>query len=94
MKTVVQISKKAEKQIDKAPIEIIESIIEWVSMIETIGLEQVRKNGGKGLHDEALKGKLRGTRSIRLNKAWRLYYKEERNEVILVNIIRIDKHEY
>lgn len=94
MKSVIVVSKKAMKQIDKAPKEIIESITEWVAMVESIGIDQTRKDGGKGLHDEPLKGELKGLRSIRLNKAWRLYYSMKRGELILVEIVRVDKHNY
>lgn len=94
MKTKVELSKQAIKQINKAPKEIVESITVWVSMLETIGLDKTRKFGGKGLNDESLKGKLRGLRSIRLNKAWRLYYREERDQLIIVTVVAVDKHEY
>lgn len=94
MKTRVEISKRAIKQINKAPKEIVESIAEWVLMLETIGLDQTRKQGGVGLHDEALKGRLKDLRSIRLNRSWRLYYMEYRDEIVVVEIMRVDKHEY
>lgn len=68
IKSSVVISKFAQKQITKAPKQIIVSIQKWVYSVEELGLEETRKIGGKGLHDEPLKGDLAGLRSIKLNK--------------------------
>lgn len=93
-KVNITISKMAQKQLSKAPVEIIEAVQKWVYSIEEIGIEETRKIGGKGLHDEPLKGELKSFRSIRLNRAWRLYYSIINGEPRIVNIERIDKHEY
>ncbi len=93
-KIYVEITKLAQKQIKKAPKEIILSIQKWVFSIEEIGIEQTRKIGGKGLNDEMLKGDLKGLRSIRLNKSWRLYYSESNEVTHIILIERVDKHRY
>lgn len=90
----VILTKLAEKQIEKAPVEIVVSIQKWVYSIEKIGLEATRKIGGKGLHDEPLRGELSGMRSIRLNRSWRLYYKSIKGTPRIVSIERVDKHKY
>lgn len=93
-KVKVEITKTAKKQITKLPLEIIEVIQKWILTLEKIGVENTRKQGGKGLHDEPLKGDLKGLRSIRLNRSWRLYYKEINGIPKIIFILRIDKHEY
>jgi toxin HigB-1 len=93
-KVRVIIAKIAQKQIVKIPQELIEVIQKWILTVETIGIENTRRQGGKGLHDEPLKGELKGLRSIRLNRAWRLYYQEIDGTPKIISIERIDKHEY
>lgn len=61
-------------------------------LVEAHGLEEIRKI--PGYHDEPLKGKLQGLRSIRLNRAYRLIYRIEKGIVIQVVVIGVNKHEY
>ena len=65
MKAEVLLTKRSKKQIQKAPVYIKQAILEWVESVESFGLEETRKTGGKGLHDEPLSGELKGTRSVR-----------------------------
>ncbi|MGH1469309.1 MAG: hypothetical protein ACRBBP_10615 [Bdellovibrionales bacterium] len=44
-------------------------LLSWVEAVELKGLRQIRRLSG--FHDEPLKGKRKGQRSIRLNKAYR-----------------------
>ena len=46
----------------------------------------------KRFNDEALKGKLKGLRSIRLNKQWRVIFEETSQTIITIE--RITPHEY
>lgn len=64
----------------------------WVEDIEERGLEEARKS--PGYHDEPLRGKLKGLRSIRLSKAYRAYYRIDEGTIQFVRVERIDKHEY
>lgn len=58
-----------------------------------MGLESVRKI--KGFHDEPLKGKRSGQRSIRLNKSYRAIYVINRDGgVEIVEVQEVNKHEY
>jgi proteic killer suppression protein len=93
-KAKVIISKIAQKQIVKIPYDIVEVIQKWIITVETIGIENTRIQGGRGLHDEPLKGELKGLRSIRLNHSWRLYYKEKNGSPKIISVERIDKHKY
>ena len=93
MKYEVHIAKKAEKQLKKIPVYIKEALLLWASSVEMIGMREVRKI--PAYHDEPLKGKRKGERSIRLSRAYRAIYKElENGELVLVEIIEVYKHDY
>ncbi len=47
----------------------------------------------KGLHDEALKGDLKGSRSSCLNQGWRVLYKVVSDQVTVL-VERVSKHDY
>ena len=47
-----------------------------------------------GYHDEPLIGELKGLRSIRLSRSYRAYYRIVAGAAVMVNVERIDKHEY
>lgn len=89
--TNVLVSKFAEKQLKKIPPYIRESLKYWVETVELIGIRETRKLSG--YHDEPLKGKRLGQRSIRLNRSYRAIYIETKNEIELL-VIEVHKHEY
>jgi toxin HigB-1 len=61
--------------------------------VELSGLREIRKS--LGYHDEPLKGNRLGQRSVRLNRSYRLIYVEEPGEnVIMVLVIEVNKHDY
>ena len=71
----------------------MENLTAWVDDIETRGLDEVRKI--RGYHDEALRGKRKDQRSIRLSRAYRaIYVLKELGELKLVNIEEVTKHDY
>jgi proteic killer suppression protein len=80
------------KQIDKLPSFIGDKLLGWTMEVERIGLEEVRKI--PGYHDEPLKGKLAGLRSIRLSKSYRAYYRITKDRIEFVTVEGVDKHEY
>lgn len=88
----VELSSLVKKQLKKLPIHIVVSFQNWVEDVEERGLEEVRKI--PGYHDEPLRGELKGLRSIRLSRGYRAYYRIVDGQVKLVNVERIDKHEY
>ena len=47
----------------------------------------------KGMHDEALAGKLKGLRSSRLSKGYRVIYRVEKTAVY-VQVLDINAHDY
>ncbi len=95
----VVISKRAEKDLSKVPRHISMKLQEWAADIEDRGLAKVRVI--PGYHDEPLKGKRKGERSIRLNKAYRAFYTTKASvranrkiTIIMVNILEVNRHEY
>jgi toxin HigB-1 len=61
----------------------------WKESIEQDGLLQTKNN--RGYSDEAIKGKRKGQRSIRLNKAYRAIYTIKD---LIVVIEEVNKHDY
>jgi proteic killer suppression protein len=65
----------------------------WISAVTKYTLEEVRKISG--YHDEPLKGKRAGQRSIRLTKGYRAIYAiGKNNEIEFVLIEEVNHHEY
>jgi proteic killer suppression protein len=89
----VDLSKVAHLVKKKLPSVIVDKIYLRALRIKLIGLVETRKI--KGLHDEPLKRNRKGERSVRLNDQYRLIYIEICNEnVILVKVIEVNKHDY
>ena len=82
-----------EQQLDHLPELITRKFRLWVALVEESGLREVRKR--KGFHDEPLKGKRRGQRSVRLNRAYRaIYVERETGKVELIEVLEVNKHDY
>jgi proteic killer suppression protein len=91
--TKVTWGKPVEKQLDRVPEVIARKFRLWVALVEESGLREVRKQ--KGFHDEPLKGKRQGQRSVRLNRAYRaIYVERETGEIELIEVLEVNKHEY
>ena len=91
--TKVSWGKPVEKQLDRIPEAIIRKFRIWVALVEESGIREVRKV--KGFHDEPLKGKRQGQRSVRLNRAYRAIYTEHvTGEIELIEVLEVNKHEY
>ena len=89
----VDFSLKVKKTLIGLPIHIIDKLEGWVKAIEKDGLRQVQKT--PGYHDEPLKGKRFGQRSIRLKKAYRAIYTVKKGkEIEFIEIKEVNKHEY
>ncbi|HSW93236.1 MAG TPA: hypothetical protein VLJ15_02645 [Gammaproteobacteria bacterium] len=89
----VVISTKAKKNLKKVPLSIALKLQGWIDAVGHSGLSEVKKI--PGYHDEPLKGKRKGQRSIRLNIAYRAIYTINKDGVIsFVNIEEVNKHEY
>lgn len=86
-------SVKAKKQLKKVPSYINTKFEYWCDLLNFMGLLQARKY--KGFHDEPLKGKRKGQRSVRLSKAYRAIYVElDKNNYEIIEVLEVNKHEY
>lgn len=89
----VKVSAKAKKDLKKVPLAIALKFQGWVDAVGHSGLNEVRKI--PGYHDEPLKGKRKGQRSIRLNIAYRAIYTINKSGTInFVEVQEVNKHEY
>jgi len=85
--------KIVDKQLERVPDIIVRKFRIWVALVEESGIREVRKC--KGFHDEPLKGRRQGQRSVRLNRAYRaIYVEHETGEVELMEVLEVNKHEY
>lgn len=65
----------------------------WVDAIEHLGIYKVRCV--PGYHDEPLKGKREGQRSIRLSKGYRaIYTMDEKDKMNIISIEEVNMHDY
>ncbi|MBF0203847.1 MAG: hypothetical protein HQK67_05920 [Desulfamplus sp.] len=87
----VIINKNAQKQLQKLPLHIVRKLQLWAEQVEMLGIREVRKISG--YHDEPLQANRIGQRSVRLSKAYRAFYIEHENDII-VEVIEVNKHEY
>ena len=89
----VVLTDSARKDLKKLPKHIFRKFEFWVKQITIDGIQKVRKI--PGLHDEPLKGDRQGQRSVRLSRTYRAIYRMLRdNELELVQVEEINKHEY
>lgn len=87
----ILLSKNARKQIKKLPVHITRKLQRWSEQVEILGIDQIRKQ--PGYHDEPLKADRAGQRSIRLSKAYRAFYIEH-DDKIIIEVIEVNKHGY
>jgi proteic killer suppression protein len=93
--TVVRLSKRAVKDLDRCPKQVQRKLQAWVDAIGRAGLAEVRKVSG--FHDEPIAvGPHAGQRSIRLSQAYRAFYVIERDAVRVdyVLVKEVNKHRY
>lgn len=92
----VVLSRRAQKQLFKVPHHVVKKLNAWIEDVEIEGLQETRKI--PGYHDESLRGKRTGQRSIRLTRSYRAIYevKKELKEIKLefVSVEEVNKHDY
>lgn len=87
----IRISKKVIKNASKLPLDITENFLDWAALVERTGIREVRKI--PGYHDEPLRN--RPDRSVRLNKAYRVFYETGReNGLDFILVVDINNHKY
>jgi toxin HigB-1 len=87
----VVLNKKAQSQIKKIPKYIKGKLVTWMKNVEAYGIVEIRKV--PGYHDEPLGNPRKGQRSIRLSRAYRAFY-VERDDKIVIEVIEVNKHDY
>jgi toxin HigB-1 len=89
----VEVSRRAEKSLTRAPKQVAAKFFYWKQQIEEHGLEFVRKI--PGYHDEPLQGKLRDLcRSVRMALGYRAYYRVTETAVQCVFVEEVNRHDY
>jgi len=89
----VKIASLAAKQLRKVPNHIVDKLLGWVLLVESEGIDAARKV--PGFHDEPLRGKRQGHRSIRLSRAYRAIYRvDDAGGLEIIIVEEVTKHEY
>lgn len=93
METIVVISKNAAKELKKIPKHILIQFDLWVEVIETDGFKAMQKI--KGYRDHSLQGDRKGQRSSSLSRSWRvIYILDEKTNLLTVDVLEVNHHEY
>ena len=93
MINVVALTRQARRDLRSVPRHVAAKLLYWVSEVERIGLEKTRMY--PGFHDESLKGRRKGQRSVRLSRAYRAIYVIRRDgKIEFVSIEEVTKHDY
>ena len=85
------ISKSADKELRKSPLEIRDSFDAWKNLVEQSGPLGVQAING--YWDHALRGEWEGARASSLNKQWRVIYTVYDQE-ILIMVLKVTPHDY
>lgn len=83
--------RKVVRKLGRLPVEVLKRYEKWKDIVRLsgpAGLDLIR-----GFHDEVLRGEWVGHRSSRLGDRFRVIYKVEADE-ILVLVIDITAHDY
>jgi mRNA-degrading endonuclease RelE of RelBE toxin-antitoxin system len=79
------------KHLKKAPREVRVRYEAWKRIAEIQGPQGIRHI--KGFRDKALKGRRRNQRASRLGKQWRVIYRMNKQEM-LVLVLEVNPHTY
>ncbi len=89
----VELSVTAKKQLRLVPNHIQNKFYGWVKAVAKQGLRTIQKI--PGYHDEPLRGRRHGQRSIRLNQAYRaIYVIKDNKEIEFIFVEKVNKHDY
>ena len=84
---------RVKKILPRIPGHIRIKLLSWAEAVEMDGIIEVRRL--PGFHDESLKGKRLGQRSIRLSRGYRAIYTEKNDGILhLIVVEEISKREY
>jgi len=83
--------RRVTRQAEALPLEILKRYEKWKDIVRVSGPAGLRPI--RGLRDEALAGKWKGHRSSRLGQQFRVIYKVEASEVVVL-VLEITAHDY
>ncbi len=83
--------RRVVRKLTRLPVEILKRYEKWKDIVEISGPDGLRMI--KGFHDEALRGDWKGHRSSRLSVQYRIIYKVESNQFIVL-VLEITPHDY
>ena len=83
--------RRVSKQLSSLPVDVLKRYEKWKDIVSISGPHGLRKI--KGLHDESLRGEMKGHRSSRLNQQYRVIYKTEKDK-ILIQVVSVTPHDY
>ena len=93
MLRAVRISQRVQKGLRLAPPQVRRKLKTWIEGVSKDGLEVVREI--PGFHDEPLKGKRKGQRSIRLSRSYRAISQVLNDGTICFALVEeVTKHGY
>jgi addiction module RelE/StbE family toxin len=79
------------RKLPRLPIDVLKRYEKWKDIVRISGPYGLRMI--RGFHDEALRGEWKGHRSSRLSRQYRLVYRVEADD-ILVLVIDVTAHDY
>jgi addiction module RelE/StbE family toxin len=83
--------RSAQKTIEGAPQQVKQKYEAWKRVVTFAGPTGLRDV--KGFHDEALAGKWKGYRSSRLNNQYRVIYRTDASDMVIM-VKRVTAHDY
>lgn len=83
--------RRVDRQLARLPTEVLKRYEKWKDIVRTSGPRGLREI--RGMNDESLHGVWAGHRSSRLNQQYRVIYRVERTEV-LVLVVSVTPHDY
>lgn len=87
------LSRRTYRQLKKIPAHINEKLETWIRLINDKGLFFAQQS--PSYRDEALQGKRKNQRSIRLSKSCRAIYTiNDRDTIKYIHIEEVNKHAY
>ena len=81
--------RRVSKQLSGLPVDVLKRYEKWKDIVSISGPQGLRKI--KGLHDESLRGEMKGHRSSRLNQQYRVIYRTEKDK-ILIQVVSVTPH--
>lgn len=83
--------RRVARKLPRVPTEILKRYEKWKDIVRVSGPSGLRLI--KGFHDEVLRGEWKGHRSSRLGLQFRIIYRIERDQVMVL-VIDITPHDY